>query len=739
MSLTRIQAFGLVREIFKMEVSFVGVAGTVVGKGLPRAVTDVRYSRRRLCSTSATLGDDSVSDRAKEALQIQTEYGAIEKADLAEEMSKSYMAYAMSVILGRALPDIRDGLKPVHRRILYAMHQMKVGADSPYRKSARVVGEVLGKYHPHGEGSVYDALVRMAQTFSSSIPLIDGHGNFGSIDGDSPAAMRYTECRLSKLSTQALLRDIEYGTVDFTPNFDSMEQEPNVIPSRIPNLLISGSQGIAVGVATKIPPFNLVETLEALGCLLDNPDCSSEELAEILPAPDFPTGGQIVGLSGARDLFMTGKGKIMMRAKTHFELVKLKGGRTREAIIVTEIPYQLNKSTIVKSIAELVNSKQLEGVADLRDESDRSGTRIVVEVAKSAHSEVVRNNLLKKSALQTSFSGQIVALDGGKLPKLYNVRECLEKFIEFRKQIILKRAKFEMDKAAARDHTVQGYLKVLRDVDNAIRIIRNSEEAKEAKAQLMSPAGSFGLSAEQADAVLNLPLRRITKMETSSLTVEHEKLEATIADLRETLVNDEKVCKIMKAEFAEVLKSAGKKAERRTEIVSGSPEYEDELKLIPNGRSVIVITEKGYMKRMPISNFNVQHRGGTGSSGIGNLREDDGVSHFFTCRDHDTVIVITKIGIVYRLPAYKIPVSPRSSRGTLISKLFPHMTSKVAEVLIVHESEEDEYLVIVTKRGRMKKITLSILAKVSRFDSLHKRMNSNRGRGDLIPFVRCIS
>jgi DNA gyrase subunit A len=468
--------------------------------------------------STSTNGPDEPGTPPSLALDEQRTLGVV-PSDLRLEMSRSYMEYAMSVILGRALPDIRDGLKPVHRRILYAMHILGIGSTGPYRKCARVVGEVLGKYHPHGDTAVYDALVRMAQDFSMAIPLIDGHGNFGSTDGDPAAAMRYTECRLGSIARDAFLEDLERNTVDFGPNFDGSEQEPLVLPARVPNLLVNGSSGIAVGMATNIPPHNLGEVVKALVALIRNPQIEDDDLFKLVPAPDFPTGGQILGISGSRELYETGRGRVLMRASAHFEVVEMNSGTigrrlTRDAIVVTELPYQVNKAILVGKIADLVNDKKLEGIADLRDESDRNGTRIVIELKRDAERAVVLNNLYKRTALQHAFSGNMLALDGGRSPIRFTLRECLTKFMEFRREVVRRRTTHDLARAKARLHIVSGFVTAQQSIDGIIALIRGCGDPKAALDGLMT---SYDLSHKQADAVLAMQLRRLTALERGKL------------------------------------------------------------------------------------------------------------------------------------------------------------------------------------------------------------------------------
>ncbi len=673
----------------------------------PTAPRPTHLSRIRNVSMSSKSADEGPT-RADLA-PVHT--AGIVSADLREEMSRSYMDYAMSVILGRAMPDVRDGLKPVHRRILYAMHDLGLNPGSRFRKSARVVGEVLGKYHPHGETAVYDALVRMSQNFSMAIPLVDGHGNFGSTDGDPAAAMRYTECKLTRLTKDGLFEGIDKDTIDLSANFDGSEMEPDVLPARFPNLLLNGSSGIAVGMATNIPPHNFSELADALQALIRDPDLSDQELLELVPAPDFPTGGQILGRAGSREMYLTGRGRIAVRACAHQELIsgENNSGRKqpRNAIVVTELPYQVNKANLVANIAELVNAKKLEGIADLRDESDRSGTRIVIELKRDAELPIVLNNLYKKTYLQTSFAANIMALDNGRFPIRLTLRTCLQKFLDFRRETVRRRVEFDLRNAEEREHFVDGFLIVQRNCDNVIRAIRGSKDSAIAKKKLM---GSFGLSEVQADSVLSMQLRRLTSLEQDRLENEKLSLIESIAEYRSTLADEAKVDAIIAEEVATL--SGRFSVTRRSVIIDNVGESGvdiDELSLVPNDRSVIVVTEQGYIKRMPATSFESQHRGTRGKKGIGRLRENDMIAHFFSCMTHDKLLVISKSGIAYDLPAHKVPMGSPSTRGVPVFQLLPYIQAgqTMASVLPVTECKEDEYLVLVTQQGFVKKTDLS--------------------------------
>jgi DNA gyrase subunit A len=619
------------------------------------------------------------------------------------------LEYALSVIHARALPDARDGLKPVHRRILYAMSQLHLDPESPYRKCARVVGEVLGKYHPHGDTAVYDALVRMAQPFSMREPLIDGQGNLGSVDGDKAAAMRYTECRLTQMSKQTLLADIDYDTVDMVPNFDASDTEPTVLPARIPQLLLNGSSGIAVGMATNIPPHNLHELVTALQAMIKNPNILDVELEALVPAPDFPTGGIIIGLRGARDLHRTGQGAVVLRARTSFETIRAKNRPVREAIIVTELPYQVNKALLLERIAALVNEKKLDGIADLRDESDRQGMRVVIELKRDADKNVVLNQLFKKTALQSAFNGNMLALVGRRPQKL-TLRRALEVFLEHRIQVIERRCRFELGKAREREHVVQGLLIALRDIDAIIRIVRGAADASLARKALMDAQGAFGLTERQADAILSMQLRRLTQLEMGRLEQEHQELVTRIGELEDTLARRELVMGIISRELAEIQKTFG--SARRSTISLEELELSD-LDMIPNEESVIIATKQGYVKRIALREFEAQRRGTRGKAAA-RIREDDQVSHFFTCNDHDTILAISQRGIAYAIRAFQIPYASRTARGTPLSSLLPvfdvsdgNTAAGLAAIIPISVFAPDQHLLLLTQQGWVKKTPLS--------------------------------
>ncbi len=625
--------------------------------------------------------------------------------DLSNEMSRSYLEYAMSVIVGRALPDARDGLKPVHRRILYAMHELGLSPDRPFRKCARVVGDVIGKYHPHGDTAVYDALVRMAQDFSMRSPLVDGHGNFGSVDNDPPAAMRYTECRLRPVTTDGLLQDIEAETVDFIPNYDGSQQEPTVLPARFPQLLLNGSSGIAVGMATNIPPHNLGEVIDGLVALIHNPDITNLELFQYIPGPDFPTGAQILGRSGIRDAYTTGRGSIVMRGVAQIETIEQRGRPDREAIVVTELPYQTNKAALIEKIAEMVNEKRLEGISDIRDESDRDGMRIVIELKRDAYPRVVLNNLYKQTPLQANFGANMVALVNSE-PQLLTLKDFLTVFLEFRIEAITRRTQYYLRKAEEKDHLLQGLLIALANLDEIIHLIRHAADTPTAKQELME---RYGLSELQADAILQMQLRRLTALEAEKIRQEHEALQTEIADLRDILARRERVLDIIVEEVTQI---KAKHATPRRTVIEQSEDDLGDADLIANERAVILLTEQGYLKRMPVNTFEAQNRATKGKAGA-RMKEDDAVELFLTCHDHDSVLCFSDRGVVYCLKAYQIPVSSRTARGTPIVQLLPiPLNEKITSVIAVTEFTEDEYLVMLTRNGYIKKTALAAFGNI---------------------------
>lgn len=645
--------------------------------------------------------------------------------DLSNEMSRSYLEYAMSVIVGRALPDARDGLKPVHRRILYAMYELGLTPERPFRKCARVVGEVLGKYHPHGDTAVYDALVRMAQHFSMRSPLIEGHGNFGSVDNDPPAAMRYTECRLQALSTNALLRDIEAETVDFADNFDGSQQEPIVLPARIPQLLLNGSSGIAVGMATNIPPHNLGELIDGTIALIHNPDLSEKDLIKIIPGPDFPTGGQILGRSGIHDAYMTGRGSITMRGVATVETIEQRGRPDREAIIITQLPYQTNKAALIERIADLVNEKRIDGISDIRDESDRDGMRVVIELKRDAYPRVVLNNIYKQTPVQGNFGANMLALVNGE-PQLLTIREFLTVFLDFRVETITRRTQYELRKAEERDHLLQGLLIALDNLDAVIQLIRAAADSTTAREELVE---QFGLSAVQADAILQMQLRRLTALEAEKIHAEHEELQLKIADLQDILARRERIEAIIEEELTQI--KSLHDTPRRTEIVHDDGEIID-TDLIANEQAVILLTEQGYIKRMPVSTFGAQQRATRGKAAA-KIKEDDVVEHFLTCCDHDQVLFFSDRGVVYAINAYQIPSASRTARGIPIVQMLPiPKDEKITSIVAVSEFSEDVYLVMLTRNGYIKKTALAAFSNI-RTNGL---IAISLGEGDQLRWVR---
>lgn len=619
---------------------------------------------------------------------------AIITSELVGEMKQSYMEYAMSVIVGRALPDVRDGLKPVHRRILYAMYEDNLTSDRPFRKSATCVGDVLGRYHPHGDQSVYDALVRLAQDFSMRYMLVDGHGNFGSVDGDPPAAYRYTEARLSKISNE-MLRDIEKDTVNWDPNFDETRKEPRVLPSRFPNLLVNGSSGIAVGMATNIPPHNLTEVINACICILDDPECTLSDLMEHITGPDFPTKAIILGRAGIRSAYATGKGRLTLRARTHFE----EFGQNRTRIIVTEIPYQVNKRMLIKNMADQVNEKRLDGISDIRDESDRTGMRIVVELKRDANAQVVLNRLFAQTQLQTTFAINMLALvKDQSQPKILSLREILDEYLSFQEEIILRRTRYDLKKAQERAHLLEGLIVAQENIDEVIRIIRTSYD--NAKENLMS---RFGLSEVQAQAILDMQLKRLQGLERDKLLAEYKEIEEKIAYYQRILGDINLVKSILKEELAAIRDKFGDG--RKTEI----QDVEDEIDvedLIEEEDCCYTLSSQGYIKRMPVDTYRSQRRGGRGISGQ-NLKEEDYVKSIFVASTHDYVLFFTDMGRVYKKKGYLIPEASRTARGTAIVNVLPlEPGEKVTAMLLTREFSEDEYLMMVTKNGTVKRLAL---------------------------------
>ena len=647
------------------------------------------------------------------------------QTDLRNEMSRSYLEYAMSVIVGRALPDARDGLKPVHRRILYAMYELGLTSGRPYRKCARVVGEVLGKYHPHGDTAVYDALVRMAQDFSMRMPLIDGHGNFGSVDNDPPAAMRYTESRLQSLTDESLLEDIESETVDFSDNFDGSQQEPTVLPARIPQLLLNGSSGIAVGMATNIPPHNLGEIIDGLKAIIKNPLTEDKELFELIKGPDFPTGGQILGRDGIRETFKSGRGSITMRGVADIEQIKSPGRAEKDAVIITELPFQTNKAALIERIADLVNEKRLEGISDIRDESDRDGMRIVIELKRDAYPQVVLNNLFKITPLQNNFSANILALVNGE-PITLSLRKMLDVFLEFRIETIKRRTSFLLKKAEERDHIIKGLLLALEAMDNIINLIRSAKDTNSAREQLQN---DHELSVIQADAILQMQLRRLTALEADKIKAEHDELTRKITDYKNILNDKERINEIILEELSKIDERFS--SPRKTEILNLGGGLDD-IDLIANERSVVLLTTAGYLKRMPVNEFESTSRGSRGKAGTKN-QHDDEVKLFISCNDHDTLLLFSDRGVTYALTAYRVPMSSRTAKGTPSVQLLPIPREEQITSLVSVDSFDNEcYLLMLTKAGYIKRTPLSAFSKV-RSNGL---IAINLEEGDALTWVR---
>ena len=623
---------------------------------------------------------------------LDTFSGNIKPHSIEEEIKDSFLSYAMSVIVSRALPDVRDGLKPVHRRVLYAMHDVGLQPNRPYRKSATVVGEVIGKYHPHGDSAVYDTLVRMAQDFSLRYPLVDGQGNFGSVDGDPAAAMRYTEARLMRMATE-MLRDIGSDTVDFAPNFDESQREPVVLPARFPNLLVNGSDGIAVGMATKIPPHNLGEVVDATVALIENPELEDSELAKHIKGPDFPTGGVIVGHLGIRDAILTGRGSVRVQAKAHTE--QIKGNRTQ--IVVTEIPYQVNKSYLLQKIAELVKERKLDGISDLRDESDRTGMRIVIELKREAVPKVVLNNLYKQTQMQQSFGVNLVALVDG-VPKTLSYKQVLKHYVAHQFEVVTRRTRYELAKAQARAHILEGLLIALSNLDEVVAVIRRSRSVETARNNLMK---NFKLSERQAQAILDLRLQRLTAMERQKVEQEHRDLAEKIEYLEGVLADDSKVYEIIKEELLEV--RAAYADERRTQItVDESVDFEIE-DLIAEEEMVISISNGGYLKSVPVNTFRKQGRGGVGVAGM-ELKEGDYIEHLFITTTHHYMLFFTNRGKIYRLKVHQLPRMSRAAKGRHIANLLPlAQGERIQTVIATKDFKEAEYLLFATKNGIVKK------------------------------------
>ena len=622
-----------------------------------------------------------------------SDYNVID-TDVERIMKESFIQYSMAVIVSRALPDVRDGLKPVHRRILYTMYENGLTPDQAYRKCADTVGSVLGKYHPHGDASVYDALVRLAQSFSLRYPLVDGHGNFGSVDGDPPAAYRYTEAKMAKMSMN-MLTDINKNTVDFQSNYDDRLKEPVVLPSRFPNLLCNGSTGIAVGMATNIPPHNLHEIIEGMKCVMKNPDCSLDELMQHVQGPDFPTGGIIMGRAGIRAAYATGKGKITLRSQTTIEEIN-----GRNCIIVTEIPYMVNKARLCVSIADLVKDKRIDGIHDLNDESGKDGMRIVIKLKKDANPQVVLNKLFSYTQLQDTVGVNMLALVNG-IPKILTLKECLEQYIDFQVDVIRRRTQFDLKKAKEREHILQGLVIALDNIDEVVEILRSSKTIAEGKQRLMD---RFDLTEVQADHIVNMTLGKLTGMERQKLLDELAELKIKIADLEDILANHQRVLDIIIEEVEAIQEKFGDERRTRIENVSGEVDIED---LIPEEESFVTYTKGGYIKRTPISEYHAQKRGGKGVTGM-KQREDDYVEEMYTCSTHDFMLFISNKGIMYKLKCYELPEGSKASRGTNIVNILPlENDEKIAAMIKTDSFDEGRFIVMVTRNGKIKRTPLS--------------------------------
>ncbi|GMP60950.1 hypothetical protein CsSME_00023613 [Camellia sinensis var. sinensis] len=665
---------------------------------------------RPLRTVKARRGQDTAAAATEEgngSVIVKDENGRdgrVVPAELHKEATEAYMAYAMSVLLGRALPDIRDGLKPVHRRILFAMHELGLSSRKPYKKCARVVGEVLGKFHPHGDSAVYDSLVRMAQDFSLRCPLIRGHGNFGSVDADPPAAMRYTECRLEALAEAMLLADLEQDTVDFAPNFDNSQKEPLLLPARIPNLLLNGSSGIAVGMATNIPPHNLGELVDALSVLIHNPEATLQELLEYMPGPDFPTGGLIMGNTGILEAYRTGRGRIVVRGKTDIELLDSKTKRT--AIIIKEIPYQTNKASLVQKIAELVENKSLEGISDIRDESDRTGMRIVIELKRGSDPSIVLNNLYRLTALQSSFSCNMVGILNGK-PQQMGLREILQAFLDFRCFVIERRARYKLSQAEDRSHIIEGIIVGLDNLDGVIDVIRKASSNAMASATLRK---EFNLSDKQAEAILDISLRKLTLLERNKFVDESNSLMEQISKLQELLSSKKQILQLIEQEAIELKNKFS--TPRRSLLEDTDSGILEDIDVIPNEEILLALSEKGYVKRMKPNTFNLQNRGTIGKS-VGKLRVNDTMSDFLVCHAHDHVLYFSDKGIVYSARAYKIPECSRAAAGTpLVQILSLSDGERITSIIPVSEFAGDQYLLMLTAKGYIKKVSLNYFSSI---------------------------
>ncbi len=632
-----------------------------------------------------------------------------------DELKRSFIAYAMAVNKSRAIPDVRDGLKPVHRRILYSMHEMGLYNDKAFRKCARIVGDCMGKFHPHGDFSVYDALVRLAQDFTINFPLVDGHGNFGSVDGDPAAAMRYTEARLTKLAAE-MLKDLDKETVDFIPNFDGSEEEPVVLPSRFPNLLVNGSDGIAVGMATNIPPHNLAEVIDGTIAMIDNPEITVDELMEYIPAPDFPTGGLIMGRSGIKKAYQTGQGKIVIRSKCEIEEYGT-GGNARQRIVVTEIPYQVNKAVLIKTIADMVRDKRLEGISDIREESDRTGMRIVIEVKKDANAQVVLNTLYKKTNLQISDGLIMLALvENGTEPRTLNLREILQYYLAHQKEVITRRTRFELNKTEERAHIVEGLVLALANIDEVIKVIKESADKNVAVEKLTQ---AFELDEKQANAILEMRLQRLTSLEVEKLKEELAELEATILDLKDILANESRVMAIIRNDLTDIKNRYPSPRKTEISVDFGSIEDED---LIDREDVVISLTHSGYIKRLPVTEYKAQHRGGMGITAH-KPKDEDYVEKMFIACTHDDILLFTSLGKVYSIKGYMIPEANRTSRGrAVVNVVGLDQGEKIAAVLPKKE-DGNGYIVIATKKGLIKKTTTDEYSRIMKNGKIAVKLN----------------
>lgn len=653
----------------------------------------------------------------------ETPQSRVSERNISKEMKESFLDYAMSVIVSRALPDVRDGLKPVHRRILYGMNDQGMTSDKPYKKSARIVGDVMGKYHPHGDSSIYEAMVRMAQDFSYRYPLVDGQGNFGSMDGDGAAAMRYTEARMAKITTE-LLRDINKDTIDFQDNYDGNEREPVVLPARFPNLLVNGTSGIAVGMATNIPPHNLNEVIDGVLALSRDPEITTNELMDIVQGPDFPTAGLIMGRSGIRRAYETGRGSILMRARSEIEVMK----SGKERIVVTEIPYQVNKARLIEKIAELARDKKIEGITDLRDETSlKVGVRIVIEVRKDANANVILNNLYKQTPLQTSFGVNMIALVDGK-PKLLGLRAVLYHYLEHQKEVVTRRTKYNLKKAQDRAHILEGLRIALDHIDEIIKLIRDSQSDSEAMEGLQN---RFKLSERQAQAILDMRLRRLTGLERGKIESEYQDLLKLIEELKEILNDEEKLLEIIREEITEIRDKFGDK--RRTEITAAGLDQIEDEDLIPEEQIVISLSHNNYIKRLPVSTYRSQNRGGRGVQGM-NTIEDDFVSQLVTLSTHDHVLFFTNKGRVYKLKGYEIPEMSRQSKGLpIVNALEIDKDESISTMIAVKDlSSEEHYLVFATKHGTVKRSKLSNFSRINK----NGKIAMNFKEGDELIAVR---